>query len=95
MSHYLFLSDFVSIQRKSFFDLLRKGLIEEFQKRNPITSDKKDLELFFYPEYYKLTKPELSLKKAIAKTKSYASKIYIPVQLTDQIHKKINITNGF
>jgi DNA-directed RNA polymerase subunit beta len=47
-----FISDFVEIQRKSFFDLLEKGIIDEFSKRNPITSLKKDVELYFYPEYY-------------------------------------------
>jgi DNA-directed RNA polymerase beta subunit len=83
-----FISDFVEIQRKSFFQLLEKGIIEEFTKRNPITSLKKDIELFFYPEYYKLTIPEFSPRQAIIKSKSYTSKLYIPVQLT---YKKSNI----
>jgi DNA-directed RNA polymerase subunit beta len=87
----LILSDFVSIQRQSFFDLLEKGLIEEFQKRNPITNLKKDLELFFYPEYYKLAPPEISFRQAIVKSKSYSSKIYIPVQLTDKITKTMSL----
>ena len=38
------ISDFVEIQRKSFFQLLENGLIEEFSKRNPITN--KNLEIF-------------------------------------------------
>ena len=79
-----FLSDFVSIQRKSFFTLLEKGLIEEFSKRNPITNLKKTMELFFYPDYYQLTPPEYSPNQAIVKSKSYTSKLYIPVQLTDK-----------
>jgi DNA-directed RNA polymerase beta subunit len=83
-----FISDFVEIQRKSFFELLEKGIIEEFSKRNPITSLKKDIELFFYPEYYKLTIPEYSPRQAIIKCKSYTSKLYVPVQLT---YKKSNI----
>nr|AYQ94887.1 beta subunit of RNA polymerase protein a [Microspora sp. UTEX LB472] len=87
----LFLSDFVSIQRKSFFYLLEKGLIEEFQKRNPITSVKKDFELFFYPEYYKLTAPEVSIQHAIIKAKSYSSKMYIPVQLTNKLTNKMTL----
>jgi DNA-directed RNA polymerase beta subunit len=74
--------DFVDIQRKSFFGLLEKGLIEEFSKRNPITNTKKTMELFFYPEYYQLTEPAYTASQAIIKSKSYTSRLYIPVQLT-------------
>ena len=84
-----FIPDFIEIQRRSFFNLLKKGIIEEFSKRNPITSLKKDVELLFYPEYYKLTTPEYSPRQAIIYSKSYTSKLYIPVQLT---YKKSNLT---
>jgi DNA-directed RNA polymerase subunit beta len=82
-----FLSDFIDIQRKSFFELLENGIIDEFSKRNPITSLKKDVELYFYPEYYKLTVPEYNPRQAILRCKSYTSKLYMPVQL---IYKKSN-----
>lgn len=82
-----FLSDFVEIQRRSFFELLENGIIDEFSKRNPITSIKKDVELYFYPEYYKLTSPEYNPRQAILRSKSYTSKLYMPVQLT---YKKSN-----
>jgi DNA-directed RNA polymerase beta subunit len=87
--HRYFLADFVTIQRQSFFQLLEKGLIEEFQKRNPITNLKRDLEVFFYPEHYRLTRPEYSPQAAIIKNKSYTSKLFVPVQLTDKTTKKI------
>ena len=80
-----FISDFVEIQRRSFFELLKKGLIEEFSKRNPITSSKKDIQLVFYPEHYKLTLPEYNPRQAVIHSKSYTSKLYVPIQL---IHKK-------
>nr|ALO21239.1 beta subunit of RNA polymerase [Chloromonas radiata] len=80
------ISDFVDIQRKSFFELLEKGLIEEFSKRNPITN--KNLEIFFYPEYYQLTPPEYNPRRAILLSKSYSSKLFIPAQLTDKKMKK-------
>jgi DNA-directed RNA polymerase subunit beta len=83
-----FLSDFIDIQRKSFFELLENGIIDEFSKRNPITSLKKDVELYFYPEYYKLTVPQYNPRQAILKCKSYTSKLYMPVQL---IYKKSNV----
>nr|AYQ94166.1 beta subunit of RNA polymerase protein a [Borodinellopsis texensis] len=82
--HRFFLSDFVEIQRKSFLTLLETGLINEFSKRNPITNSKKDIELFFYPEYYRLTPPEHNPYTAILKGVSYTTKLYIPVQLTDK-----------
>ena len=86
-----FLSDFVEIQRKSFFELLETGIINEFSKRNPITSLKKDVELYFYPEYYKLTLPEYNPRQAILRCKSYTSKLYIPVQLTYKKSKTIRL----
>lgn len=86
-----FLPDFIQIQRKSFYQLLDKGLIEEFSKRNPINNEEKDLELYFYPEYYKLTIPELSPRQAILKSQSYISKLFIPVQLTDKVSKIIKL----
>jgi DNA-directed RNA polymerase beta subunit len=82
-----FLADFVSIQRNSFLNFLEKGLIEEFAKLRssaPITNRSKTLEVFFYPEYYQLTRPKYSLRQAILKGKSYSSRLYIPVQLTDK-----------
>ncbi len=87
--HRYFLSDFVTVQRQSFFELLEKGLIEEFSKRNPITNGRKDYSLFFYPEYYILTRPEYKPHEAIIKNKSYTSKLYVPVQITNKKQKKI------
>ena len=84
--HYL--EDFLKIQRQSFFHLLEKGIINEFSKRNPIYSKKKQIEVYFYPEYYKLTLPFYPPKIAILRSKSYTSKLYMPVQLT---YKSSNI----
>ena len=86
-----FLPDFIQIQRQSFYQLLDKGLIEEFVKRNPINNDEKDLELYFYPNHYKLTTPELSPSQAVLKSKSYVSKLFIPVQLTDKLSRIIKL----
>lgn len=86
-----FLPDFIDIQRKSFCELLDKGLIEEFSKRNPINNEGKDLELYFYPEAYKLAIPEFNPRQAILNSKSYTSKLFIPVQFTDKISKIIKL----
>lgn len=85
------LSDFVSIQRNSFLNFLEKGLIEEFSKRNPITNPSKTIEVFFYPEYYQLTKPKYSTRQAILKGQSYSSRLYVPVQLTDKKSRIIQL----
>ena len=84
-----FLPDFIELQRESYFSFLKKGIGEEFQKRNPITNVEKTVEIFFYPEHYKLTKPLYNVKQAIQVKKSYVTKLYIPVQLTDKDKKRI------
>jgi hypothetical protein len=60
-----------------------------FQKQNPIISNSKEIELYFYPEYYKLTLPEYNTRQSILKCKSYTSKLYIPVQLIFKNHPKM------
>lgn len=79
-----YIPDLVEIQRQGFFYLLEKGIIEEIKKRNPITHYEKQIEIYFYPEYYRLTKPFYSLQQSIFYRKSYVSKLYVPVQLTDR-----------
>ena len=84
-----FLPDFLEIQRQGFFYLLEKGIVEEIQKRNPITNVDKQIEIFFYPEYYRFTKPLYSIEQALFFKKSYVAKFYVPVQLTDRKKKRI------
>ena len=84
-----FLPDFVEIQRQSFWNFLEKGILYEFSLRNPITSHSRDIEIFFYPEYYQLTQPKYTIQQAIFQQKSWISKFYIPVQLTDRKKKRI------
>lgn len=84
-----FLPDFVDMQRQSFLNFLEKGIVEEFAKRNPITNVHKNIEIFFYPEYYRLTKPSYTIQQAVFYQKSYISKLYIPVQYTDRNKKRI------
>lgn len=84
-----FLPDFLEIQRQGFFYLLEKGIVEEIQKRNPITNVEKQIEIFFYPDYYRFTKPLYSIEQALFFKKSYVAKFYVPVQLTDRKKKRI------
>ena len=87
--HRFLLSDFVSVQRQSFFELLEKGLIEEFAKRNPIINKNNNNSFFFYPEYYILTRPQYKPHEAILKNKSYTSKLFVPVQITNKTQKQV------
>ncbi len=79
--HRYNLNDFVTIQRQGFFELLEKGIIEEFSKRKSITNINKDLKFQFYPQYYVLTPPEYTPQEAIIKNKSYTCKLFMPAQL--------------
>ena len=90
MSNFFF-PDLVEIQRQSFFYFLEKGIIEEFSKRNPITSVKKEVEIFFYPEFFQLKKPKYDIEQAILKNRSYSSRLYVPVQLTDRKRKRVSL----
>nr|AYQ95348.1 RNA polymerase beta subunit protein a [Uronema sp. CCAP 334/1] len=84
-----FIPDFVELQRQSFFNFLEKGLIEELNKRNPITNNQRDLEILFYPEYYKLCPPRWNSYDAILLSKTYACRLYVPVQFTNRKNKQI------
>nr|YP_009184983.1 beta subunit of RNA polymerase [Hafniomonas laevis]ALO63064.1 beta subunit of RNA polymerase [Hafniomonas laevis] len=79
-------SDFVEIQRNSFYTFLEKGIIEEISRRNPITvtlENKSVVEIRFYPEHYTLQKPTYTVEQAIRLGKSYIANLYIPVQITE------------
>ena len=89
--NFFFIPDFVEIQRKSFLDFLEKGLISEIKKRNFISTANNDVQLIFYPEYYKLNPPECTPKQAILKSKSYTCRLYIPAQLINNLTKEINL----
>jgi len=86
-----FIPDFVEIQRKSFSAFLKKGIIKELSNRNPITNATHDLELFFYPQYYQLNRPECTPTEAILKSKSYSCKLYVPAQLTNRQTNEIKL----
>ncbi len=87
----MYIPDFIEVQRASFQFLLKKGIIHEISMRSPISTSTKDLELIFYPEYYKLNPPDLNSKQAILKAKTYACKLYVPAQLINNKTKELKI----
>ena len=82
------LLDLLEIQRKSFFDLLERGIIDELSKTETFRETAKfsgftqELELSFNPETYKLVSPNCTPKEAILKGKTYACKLYVQATLT-------------
>jgi DNA-directed RNA polymerase subunit beta len=76
--------DFLEIQRLSFFQFLEKGIINEIKRRNPISNSSRILQIFFYPESYQLEAPEFTPKEAILNGKSYASRLFLPIQIVNR-----------
>ena len=86
---YSFIPGSVEIQLNSFSSLLKEGLITELSFIKSFTNFTLALELNFYPEYYKLDRPEYTQTEAILQGKTYSCKLYVPVELIDhQIHKR-------
>nr|YP_009773739.1 beta subunit of RNA polymerase [Chaetophoropsis polyrhiza]QIZ74232.1 beta subunit of RNA polymerase [Chaetophoropsis polyrhiza] len=84
-----FIPDFMDLQRESFQRFLEKGLIEELNKRNPISNSEKNIEILFYPEYYKLCPPRWNSLEAIMFSKTYSCGLYVPTQITNRKTKQI------
>ena len=80
--------DLLEIQRKSFCDLLERGIIDELSKTDTFRETAKfsgftqQLELVFNPDTYKLVSPNCTPKEAILKGKTYACKLYVQATLT-------------
>jgi DNA-directed RNA polymerase subunit beta len=96
-NHYVYspinsfqIPNFLNLQRSSFQEFLKKGLVEEFKRYNPITNHNKTIEIFFHVDHYKLNRPKWTPKQAILKRKSYACELYIPVQLTNRKSNEIS-----
>jgi DNA-directed RNA polymerase subunit beta len=83
LSRFL-MPDFLEIQRLSFFQFLETGIIQEIQRRNPISNSSRILQIFFYPEAYQLEAPEFTPKEAILNGKSYASRLFLPIQIVNR-----------
>lgn len=71
--------NFLDIQRSSFSEFLEKGLVEEFQKKNPIINRKKKIKIVFFPKFYQLISPKRNSFQSILNSKTYSSGLYIPI----------------
>ena len=73
--------NFITIQRASFQDFLKKGLIQGFNRSNPMLfwSANQRLEIYFFPKWIQFRKPEFTIRNSIRLGKTYGSAIYLPV----------------
>ena len=71
--------DFLNLQRESFYSFLDKGLIDEFQKKNPILIKKKKIKIIFCPKFYQIKIPLNNIEFCISQSKTYGGKLYIPI----------------
>ena len=77
-----FLSDFLEIQRKSFYSFLNSGLGQPFRLQSYF------LPIDFLYENYKFTKPTLNVKQSILFGKTYCCHFYIPIQSPPPLLRK-------
>lgn len=71
--------DFLNIQRSSFSKFIKEGVVEEFQKKNPILIRKKRIKIIFLPKFYQLISPNFDSSYAISNSKTYAARLYVPI----------------
>lgn len=86
--NYFLIRDFSEIQRKSFCEFLENGLIHELANMNPIKNSNTGFEVRFFPEKYKLTTPNWTVRESILKGKTYACRIYVPAQFNNQFARQ-------
>lgn len=76
------LPDFLQIQIESFRRFLENCIFEELNKFPIIKDSAKDIEFKLLTEKYLLSEPLLTEREAVYKSATYASDLYVPVQLT-------------
>ena len=79
---------FLDIQRDSFKYFLKIGLINEFKNLKKITNSNKSIEIIFYIDKYKLTRPKWTIRQAIVKRKNYSCQFFVPLQIINHNTKE-------
>ena len=79
---------FLDIQRDSFKYFLKIGLINEFKNLKKITNSNKSIEIIFYIDKYKLTRPKWTIRQAIFKRKNYSCQLFVPLQIINHNTKE-------
>ena len=84
-----YLPRLMDIQQESFSKFINQGIIKELSKRTPISNPTSHLKLIFYPQFFRLSPPQCTIKEALRRGKSYNCKLYVPVQLINRNKKEI------
>ena len=79
-----FISDFLEIQRKSFYFFINNKLSEEFSKINLLTNSK----FYFFWKNFKFLKPTETIQECIILGKTYCCHFYLPVNFEIKKKKK-------
>jgi DNA-directed RNA polymerase subunit beta len=76
------LPDFLQIQIESFRRFLHTSIAEELNNFPIIKDTTKEIEFKMLPQKYLLSEPLLTEREAVYKSTTYASDLYVPIQLT-------------
>jgi DNA-directed RNA polymerase beta subunit len=79
-----YIPDFIEIQKSSFSHFLEVGIIHEFRKMGPIFARAGEVEIRFNATHFFLAPPDLTIREAILKGKTYESKLYLPAQMVSK-----------
>ena len=79
---------FLDIQRKSFKNFLKIGLINEFKYLKKITNSNQSIEIIFHIDKYKLTPPKWTIRQSIFKRKNYSCQLFVPLQIINHNTKE-------
>lgn len=79
------------IQRNSFNNFLKNGLMEELQRLEKIVYN--GLQITFQPTKLKYKSPRFSPELCLIKNKTYSIRLYVPIQV--KYHDLVLINCGF
>ena len=86
-SEFFDIPNLINIQRQSFQDFVIKGLIQAFNKNNPIilSTSTQHLEIYFFPKWIQFKRPELNVTNSIKLGKTYGSSVYLPIFIKSNV----------
>ena len=85
------LPDFLQIQIESFRRFLQNSIYEELRNFPVIKDSAKEIEFKILYDKYMLSEPLLTEREAVYKSATYASDLYVPIQVTNLKNGKLRI----
>jgi DNA-directed RNA polymerase subunit beta len=78
---HAFVPDLVDIQRQRFIEFLTEGVVRGLHAINPIKSPRQNVHVVFYPDLLQLTRPALTVRDALLKSRTYETLLYVPAHV--------------